>query len=492
MKSERRTKDSIETMSYIELGSKEKVLFERIAHVTRLLNTEAYVIGGFVRDRILGRESKDIDIVCKDDGIELAQKFAAEEGLEDSFKQYSKYGVAMVRWGDYEIEFVGARKESYSADSRNPEVEKGTLHDDQLRRDFTINALAFSVQDFDNPAIIDPFMGLSDLEEGLIRTPTDPYRTFTDDPLRMMRAVRFASQLNFKLEESTRNAIPDNVHRLKIVSQERLTTEFNKILCSDRPSIGLGLMEELGLMEVILPELSQMNHVEIIQNKGHKNNFYHTLEVVDNVAQSSDNLWLRWAALLHDIGKPRTQRFDKEHGWTFHGHEVVGARMVSRIFKRMRLPMDHKMKYVAKLVRLHLRPIALVSSETSDSAIRRLLYDAGEDIDDLMILCEADITSKNESRVRTYLNNYKKVRQRMIEVEESDHLRNWQPPIDGQLIMDTFGIRPGPKIGEIKTAIREAILEGEIENTFDAAYTFMIEEGKKLGLSPERENRSEE
>lgn len=482
----------METMSKILLGSKEKILFEKIARIVSNLNTEAFVIGGFVRDRILGRESKDIDIVCKDDGIELARKFAEEHGLEDALKLYSNYGVAMVRWEEYEIEFVGARKESYVSESRNPEVQKGTLHDDQLRRDFTINALAFSVRDFELPEIIDPFDGLGDLERGLIRTPTDPHRTFTDDPLRMMRAVRFASQLHFELEESTRTAIPDNVHRLKIVSQERLTTEFNKILCSDRPSIGLALMEELGLMEYLVPELSQMNEVEVIQNKGHKNNFYHTIEVVDNVAVSSDDLWLRWAALLHDIGKPRTKRFDKDHGWTFHGHEVVGARMVRKIFKRMRLPMDHKMKYVAKLVRLHLRPIALVSEETSDSAIRRLLFDAGEDIDDLMILCEADITSKNEFKVRTYLNNYKKVRERMIEVEESDHLRNWQPPIDGQLIMDTFGIRPGPRIGDIKTAIREAILEGDIENTFEAAYSFMIEEGKKMGLHPVSENRSEE
>lgn len=483
---------SMEIMSKIFLGSKEKILFEKISDAVSDLGTEAYVIGGFVRDRILGRESKDIDIVCKDDGILLARRFAEAQGLESGLKLYSKYGVAMIHWEEYEIEFVGARKESYSIDSRNPEVEKGTLYDDQLRRDFTINALAFSVKDFENPEIIDPFGGLSDLESGLIRTPTDPDRTFSDDPLRMMRGVRFASQLGFELEQTTRDAIPQNVERVKIVSQERLTAEFNKILCSDKPSIGLALMESLGLMPLILPELSLMNNVEIIQNKGHKNNFYHTIEVVDNVALSSGNLWLRWAALLHDIGKPRTKRFEKEHGWTFHGHEMVGARMVPRIFKRMRLPMDHKMKYVTKLVRLHLRPIALVSEETSDSAIRRLLFDAGEDIDDLMVLCEADITSKNESRVRTYLNNYKNVRQRMVEVEESDHLRNWQPPIDGQLIMDTFGIRPGPRIGDIKNRIREAILEGEIENTYETAYAFMIQEGKKLGLIPISENRTEE
>ncbi len=471
-------------MSKIHLESKEKYLLEKISTAVNELDTEAYVIGGFVRDRILGRSSKDIDIVCKDDGVELARAFAGLHDLEDSLKLYSKYGVAMVKCDDYEIEFVGARKESYSLDSRNPEVEKGSLNDDQLRRDFTINALAFSVKNFEDPEIIDPFDGLADLERGVIRTPTDPERTFSDDPLRIMRAVRFASQLNFELEESTRIAISANVHRLEIVSQERLSMEFNKILESGQPSVGLALMEHLGLMPYIFPELSKMNNVEVIQNKSHKNNFYHTIEVVDNVAQSSDSLWLRWAALLHDIGKPRTKRFEKDHGWTFHGHEVIGARMVKKIFKRMRLPLDHKMKYVTKLVRLHLRPIALVSDETSDSAIRRLLFDAGDDIDDLMILCEADITSKNEYRVKSYLNNYKKVRQRIVEVEEKDHLRNWQPPIDGELIMDTFGISPGRQIGDIKTAIREAILDGDIENTFDAAYSFMIQEGEKLGLQP--------
>lgn len=480
----------MEIMSKIYLGPKEKLLLEKIAEAVSDFDTEAYVIGGFVRDRLLGRESKDIDIVCKDDGIELARRLANLQGLASGLKLYSKYGVAMVKWDEYEIEFVGARKESYNRDSRNPDVEKGTLLDDQFRRDFTINALAFSVKDFDNPEIIDPFDGLIDLDAGLIRTPTDPDRTFTDDPLRMMRAVRFASQLNFDLEDSTAEAIPQNIHRLRIVSQERLTLEFNKILSSDQPSVGLDLMERLGLMSHILPELSRMNNVEIIQNKGHKNNFYHTTEVVDNVARSSTSLWLRWAALLHDIGKPRTKRFEKEHGWTFHGHEVVGERMVRSIFNRMRLPMDHKMKYVAKLVRLHLRPIALVSAETSDSAIRRLLFDAGEDIDDLMILCEADITSKNESRVKTYLNNYTRVRQRMIEVEEKDHLRNWQPPIDGQIIMDAFGIKPGPRIGDIKEAIREAILEGDIENTYEAAHSFMIHVGEKWGFTPVNKNNN--
>lgn len=474
----------METMTQIRLESKEKLLIQKIAEAAHRLNTEAYVIGGFVRDRLLGRPSKDIDIVCKDDGIDLAREFAHLNGLEEGLKLYSKYGVAMIRFDDYEIEFVGARRESYAQDSRKPFVEKGSLQDDQLRRDFTINAMAFSVKESNDPQLIDPFNGLEDIENRIIRTPTDPDKTFSDDPLRMMRAVRFASQLNFTLEENTQRSIAANVGRIDIVSKERLTIEFNNILLSPIPSVGLALMEQLGLMQMILPELSKMNNVEIIQRKGHKNNFYHTIEVVDNVAKSSDSLWHRWAALLHDIGKPRTKRFDEEHGWTFHGHEVVGARMVKKIFKRMRLPLDHKMKYVTKLVRLHLRPIALVNEDTSDSAIRRLLFDAGDDIDDLMVLCEADITSKNEARVQTYLNNYERVRKRIIEVEEKDKLRNWQPPIDGEVIMNTFGIKPGREIGVLKTAIREAILDGDIDNTYEAAYAFMLEEGQRMGLLP--------
>jgi len=474
----------METMTEIRLESKEKELLKIIREAMIQLNTEAYVIGGFVRDRLLGRSTKDIDIVCQDDGVALAQEFSRLTGLESGLKQYSRYGVAMIRYEDYEIEFVGARKESYSRDSRKPEVEKGTLEDDQLRRDFTINALAFSLNTWENPEIIDPFNGLQDLEDRILRTPTDPDKTFSDDPLRMMRAIRFATQLRFQIHPQTWESIKSNVDRISIVSMERLMIEFNKILMAEKPSVGLSLMEDAGLMQKILPELSLMNEVEVIQNKGHKNNFYHTLEVIDNIAPYTDNLWLRWGALMHDIGKPRTKRFDKEQGWTFHGHEVVGARMVKGLFRKLRLPLDHKMKYVQKLVRLHLRPMALVGGDTSDSAIRRLLYDAGEDIDDLLLLCEADITSKNQHRVETYLANYQKVRERIAEVEEKDQLRNWQPPIDGDVIMKTFGIPPGRNIGIIKTAIREAILDGQIENTYEAAYDYMLDQGKKMGLEP--------
>lgn len=474
----------METMTEIRLESKEKKLLKIIREAMIQLDTEAYVIGGFVRDRLLGRSTKDIDIVCQDDGVALAREFSRLTGLESGLKQYSRYGVAMIQYEDYEIEFVGARKESYSRDSRKPEVEKGSLEDDQLRRDFTINALAFSLNTWENPEIIDPFNGLQDLEDKIIRTPTDPDKTFSDDPLRMMRAIRFATQLRFDIHPETWKSIQSNVDRISIVSMERLMIEFNKILMAEKPSIGLSLMEDAGLMQKILPELSLMNEVEVIQNKGHKNNFYHTLEVVDNIAPYTDNLWLRWGALMHDIGKPRTKRFDKDQGWTFHGHEVVGARMVKGLFRKLRLPLDHKMKYVQKLVRLHLRPMALVGGDTSDSAIRRLLYDAGDDIDDLLLLCEADITSKNQYKVETYLANYQKVRERIAEVEEKDQLRNWQPPIDGDIIMKTFGISPGKDIGIIKTAIREAILDGQIENTYEAAYEYMLEQGKKMGLDP--------
>lgn len=473
----------METMTEIQLDTAERELFETIAQVVADLDTEAYVIGGFVRDKLLGRPVTDIDIVCRESGVEVARRFAGRIGRESDLKLYSKYGVAMVKHDPFEIEFVGARKESYMPESRHPQVAEGSLEDDQLRRDFTVNALAFSLNEMSRPDLIDPFDGLEDLDRRLLRTPADPDKTFSDDPLRMMRAVRFATQLDFSIEENTWQSILRNVARIGIVSRERLTDEFNKILMAEKPSIGLELMEKSGLMQHILPELSLMNQVEIIQQKGHKNNFYHTIEVVDNIAPNTDNLWLRWAALLHDIGKPKTKRFDKKLGWTFHGHEVVGARMVKNIFKRMRLPLDHKMKYVTKLVRLHLRPIALVSEDTSDSAIRRLLFDAGEDIDDLMLLCEADITSKNEFKVMTYLDNYRKVRQRIVEVEEKDQLRNWQPPIDGTIIMETFGIGPGREIGLIKTAIREAILDGVIENTYEAAFGFMLEEGRKLGLN---------
>ncbi|WP_394803181.1 CCA tRNA nucleotidyltransferase [Membranihabitans marinus] len=481
------------------LPSQDIDLFCNLAVTVEALQTEAYVIGGYVRDHILGRPSKDIDIVCVDDGIVLAREYAKAHNILHELKTYSQFGVAMIKIGDYEIEFVSARKESYTQDSRKPKVEKGSISDDQLRRDFTINALAISLTEIlkkkeahiidaqSNPLgfdVIDPFGGIEDLSKKIIRTPTDPDKTFSDDPLRMMRAVRFASQLNFEIQPSTKESIKKNAHRIDIVSKERISIELNKIMASKQPSIGLSLMEDLDLMKRILPEMSIMNEVDIKNGKGHKNNFYHTLEVIDNVAENSDHLWLRWAALMHDIGKPRTKRFEESVGWTFHGHEVVGERMVKQIFRRLKLPLDHKMKFVSKLVRLHLRPIALVNENTTDSAIRRLLYEAGEDIDQLMLLCEADITSKNKDKVNRYLQNYVEVRRRINEVEARDKLRNWHPPIDGAIIMKTFNLKPCKTVGVIKTAIREAILDGDIENTFDAAYTFMIEQGKILGLEP--------
>ncbi|WP_236976533.1 CCA tRNA nucleotidyltransferase [Membranihabitans maritimus] len=477
----------------IALREEEVALFRNIAKCTVELKTRAFVIGGFVRDRLLGRPSVDIDIVCEDNGVELAKLFARKIGMENQLSTYSKFGVAMVNYGPYEIEFVGARKESYSPDSRKPFVSRGTLEDDQWRRDFTINALGISLNDLHSNSndtsegpievdVVDPFDGVLDAENKIIRTPADPDQTFSDDPLRMLRGIRFASQLHFTIEEATLASIRKNVGRIDIVSNERISAEFNKIMASESPSIGLILLEETGLMTHILPELSAMNEVEFKNGKGHKNNFYHTAEVVDNVAKNSEDLWLRWAALLHDIGKPKTKRYEESVGWTFHGHEVVGGRMVKPIFRRMRLPLDHKMKFVRKLVRLHLRPIALVDEDTTDSAVRRLLFEAGEDIDDLMILCEADITSKNQGKVARYRKNYERVREKMLEVEQKDQLRNWEPPIDGDIIMKTFDLKPGKTVGIIKTAIREAILDGKIGNTFEDAHTFMIEKGLELGL----------
>lgn len=477
------------------LPKDDVLLFHEIAKCVVELNSSAYIIGGYVRDQLLQRPSKDIDIVSEQDGIALAKYFANHWQGEAYLTTYSQFGVAMVKIDQYEIEFVSARKESYRKESRKPIVEKGTIEEDQSRRDFTINALAISLLDFTDVEnkvelqntvfeykVIDPFEGIRDLELKIIRTPKAPDQTFSDDPLRMMRAIRFATQLNFTLAEDTKASIKKNAERIKIVSNERISIELNKILAADQPSIGLILMEELGLMEYILPEMSLMNDVEVKNGKGHKNNFYHTVEVVDNVAQNSDHLWLRWAALLHDIGKPKTKRFEENIGWTFHGHEIVGERMVKSIFRRLRLPLDHKMKFVAKLVRLHLRPIALVNDKTTDSAIRRLLYEAGEDIDQLMLLCEADITSKNKDKVHRFLQNYKAVREKILAVEERDKLRNWHPPIDGALIMETFGLSPCKTVGIIKTAIREAILDGAIDNTFEAAHSFMLEQGKILGL----------
>jgi putative nucleotidyltransferase with HDIG domain len=434
---------------------------------------------------MLGIPCKDIDFVTVGDGPSLAEKVCHMLGQDASeLSVFKTFGTAMIRYRDLELEFVGARKESYSADSRKPSVEQGTLRDDQLRRDFTINALAAPLQGDDAYTIIDPFDGLTDLRNGRIITPLDPSQTFSDDPLRMMRAIRFASQLSFQIDTETLEAITAMCDRISIVSMERITYELNKIILSPVPSKGFLLLEKTGLLKIIFPELEAMKGVEQHEGYGHKDNFYHTLQVLDNISESTYNLWLRWSAILHDIAKPATKRFEPGHGWTFHGHEVVGAAMVARIFRRMKLPMDEKMKYVQHLVRLHLRPIALVQEEISDSAIRRLLYDAGDDLDDLMTLCKADITSKNPDRVARYLKNYEMVISRLKDVEDRDHLRNWQPPITGQIIMETFGIRPGRLVGEIKTAIREAILDGDLESDFDQAFTFMINEGRKHGLEP--------
>ena len=460
----------------------ERDIFNLLSECAAELNVPAYVVGGYVRDRLLARESKDMDIVCVGSGIELAQKLASKLRPRPRVTVYKRFGTAMLRHKGMEIEFVGARKESYRSDSRKPVVENGTLEDDQNRRDFTINALAVSLNERDFGSIVDPFHGLKHLEEKRLKTPLEPDKTFSDDPLRMLRGIRFASQLNFRLDLETLESINRNRNRLSIISKERIAVELNKIILSPVPSVGFKLLFDTGLLPLFFPEMAALHGVEVRNGKGHKDNFYHTLEVLDNISRYTDNLWLRWAAILHDIAKPPTKRFEPAHGWTFHGHEALGAAMVPRIFKRLRLPLDHKMKYVQKLVRLHLRPISLTKDNITDSAVRRLLFDAGDDIDDLMTLCQADITSKNPKKVKRYLANYEVVKERLAEVEAKDHLRNWQPPISGELIMNTFGISPSREVGQIKNAIREAILDGEIENDFAAAKDFMIKKGEELGL----------
>ena len=461
----------------------ERKIFQLISEAASELGYPVYVVGGYVRDRLLARPSKDIDIVCVGSGIRLAQNVASMMRPVPRIAIYQRFGTAMVKHKDLEIEFVGARKESYRHDSRKPTVEDGTLEDDQNRRDFTINALAVSLNEIDFGAIIDPFEGLQDLENKLIRTPLEPGKTFSDDPLRMMRAVRFATQLNFTIHPDTKKALFDYRNRIKIISKERISAELNKIILSDKPSIGFKLLFDAGLLSIIFPEMARLQGIEVRNGKGHKDNFYHTLQVLDNLSRNTNNLWLRWAAILHDIAKPPTKRFHPEHGWTFHGHEALGAAMTPRIFRKLRLPNDQKMKYVQKLVRLHLRPISLTKENITDSAIRRLLFEAGDDIDDLMMLCEADITSKNPGKVRRYLENYNLVRQKLEVVEEKDRLRNWQPPITGEIIMETFGLEPSRTVGDIKTAIREAILDGDIPNEYEAAYTFMLKKGDELGLT---------
>ena len=457
--------------------------FKVITRASRALNYESYVIGGYVRDILLNRPSNDIDVVTVGSGIELAKKTASLISDKKEVKYYGRFGTAMIRLKNKEIEFVGARRESYEPSSRKPMVEDGTLEDDQNRRDFTINALAISLNEDTFGELVDPFNGVQDLEDKIIRTPLDPDVTYSDDPLRMMRAIRFATQLHFTIEQESFDSIKRNAERIKIISMERVNEELNKILLSPKPSIGFKLLDASGLLKIIFPQLAALKGVEVQDGRGHKDNFYHTMEVLDNVAAAGGDLWLRWAAVLHDIAKPQTKKYDKGIGWSFHGHEIKGAKMTPKIFAALKLPLNEKMKYVQKLISLHLRPIALAQEEVTDSAVRRLLFDAGDDIDDLMILCDADITSKNEEKKAKYHNNFQLVRKKLKELEEKDHLRNWQPPVNGEVIMMTFGITEGRNVGIIKTAIREAVLDGIIGNNFKEAYEFMKAEGEKLGLT---------
>jgi poly(A) polymerase len=465
-------------------------VFKIISESAAEMGIPAFVIGGYVRDIILNRPSKDIDIVTVGDGIELAQKVSQKIQADTKVSVFKNFGTAMIKVDGLEVEFVGARKESYRSHSRKPEVSQGTLVDDQNRRDFTINALAINLSGEDFGELIDPFGGIKDIENKLIRTPLDPDITYSDDPLRMMRAIRFATQLDFTIEPNSLGAIKKNKNRLKIVSQERITEELNKIILSKIPSKGFKLLFDSELLHIFFPEMVDLQGVETIGGKSHKDNFYHTLQVLDNVAEKSDNLWLRWAAILHDIAKPATKRFEPEVGWTFHGHEDKGARMVPKIFKDLKLPLDHKMKFVQKLVLLHLRPIVLSKEIVTDSAIRRLLFEAGDDIDNLMLLCEADITTKNEAKVRRYLSNFELVRDKLKEVEEKDKIRNWQPPVSGEEIMEVFGLPPSQEVGIIKNAIKEAVLEGEVGNDYNEVYAFMLKKGEELGLQVKKQIKS--
>jgi len=461
-------------------------IFKIVSKASRDLDLDCYVIGGFVRDYLLKRGTpKDIDIVAVGSGIELAEKVASKLPGNPQVSIFKNFGTAMLRYEDIELEFVGARKESYHRDSRKPVVEDGTLEDDQKRRDFTINALALSLNEEDFGNLLDPFDGVSDLEKKVIRTPLEPGITYSDDPLRMMRAIRFATQLNFEIEQKSLQAITENKERIKIISNERIVDELHKILMSEKPSKGFALMQKTKLLPFILPELVALQGIEEIEGQRHKDNFWHTLEVVDNISETTDSLWLRWAALLHDIGKAPTKKFHKKIGWTFHGHEFVGSKMVYKLFKRLRMPLNDKMKFVQKMVRMSSRPIVLAEDFATDSAVRRLVFDAGDYIEDLMTLCEADITTKNAKKQKKYKNNFKLVRSKIEEVEERDQIRNFQPPVTGEEIMTTFGLKPSKEIGIIKDAIKEAILEGEIPNEYEAAKDYMHKKAKELGLKSE-------
>jgi putative nucleotidyltransferase with HDIG domain len=486
----------------ISCTEKELMILKKVAKAADELNVETYLVGGFVRDKLLGRLTKDADIVCVGDGIALATAVAKHFNPVPPVNYFKTFGTAHIKVklpekhhdhfaslpdveddpDEFDIEFVGARKESYRADSRKPEVSPGTIEDDQKRRDFTINALAIRLNKLQYGKLVDPFNGLQDLADKIIKTPLAPDQTFSDDPLRMMRAIRFASQLGFVIEEATLSAIGENAERIRIISQERITDELNKIILSPKPSVGFDLLYKTGLLEIIFPQLVELAGAEYKDGHGHKDNFYHTLQVVDNISANSADLWLRWAALLHDIAKPATKRFEEGHGWTFHGHEVVGGRMVPKIFAKFKLPMNEKMRFVRKLVELHLRPISLTKENITDSAIRRILFDAGEDFDALMMLCEADITSKNRQKVKRFLENFQLVRQRCRDVEESDHLRYWQPPITGDEIMDLFGLAPSKPVGILKNALKDAILDGVIPNTYDAAHSFLVEKAAQMDL----------